>query len=319
LLVIFFHCRLPTIGCWLLVACCLLLGSGFRVLGSGCWFAAAAAAPAAEDWLLVSGLTQFNQSPQLTQSPQSTQLTLFVDKFSTFIEKSCRYRFPAFILIQFFKLNLHVMKAKAIVLIGLLAVILSGCLVKSLHSFFNESDVVYKPELNGTWIDDDSARWVITQFTFSKKLFEPDSLDNSYLVELYENSERPSRFNVHLFMVDGLWYLDFFPIKEDSDQEYFIYHFVPAHSLARIRFDNNNSISISWFGEDWLQKLFEENRVKISHEVVRGDETGYGTQYILTASTDELKKFLAKYGDDPNVFNEEDDKNFLTLKLNRTK
>lgn len=211
------------------------------------------------------------------------------------------------------------MKTKEIVLIGLVATMLSGCLVKSLHSFYDESDVVYKPELNGTWIDDDSARWVISRFTIPRELFKPDSLDNSYLVELYENSAPPSKFNVHLFTVDGLWYLDFMPIKVDSDQEFLSYHYVPAHSLARIGFDNNNSLSISWFSEDWLQKLFEENRVKISHEVVRGDETGYGTQYILTASTDELKKFLAKYGNDPDVFNEEDNKNFLTLKLNRTK
>jgi hypothetical protein len=211
------------------------------------------------------------------------------------------------------------MKTKLIVLIGIVAAMMSGCLVKSLHSFYDESDVIYKPELNGNWFDDDSARWVISRFTIPRELFKPDSLDNSYLVELYEENARPSKFNVHLFTVEGMWYLDFMPIKEDSDQEFYIYHFVPAHSLARIRFNSDQSMSISWFSEDWLQKLFEENRVKISHEVVRGDETGYGTQYILTASTDELKKFLAKYGNDPDVFNEDDDSNFLTLKLNRTK
>lgn len=211
------------------------------------------------------------------------------------------------------------MKAKAIVLIGLLAALLSGCLVKSLHSFYEESDVVYIPELNGTWMDDDSSRWVISRFAIPAGLNKPDKLDNSYLVELYENASPPSKFNVHLFTVDGLWYLDFMPMKEDGDQAFYGYHFVPAHSLARIRFNSNLSMSISWFSEDWLQKLFEENRVKISHEVVHADETGYGTQYTLTASTDELKKFLAKYGNDPDVFNEKNDSNFITLKLNRAK
>jgi hypothetical protein len=209
------------------------------------------------------------------------------------------------------------MKTKTLVIFGILAAMLSGCLVKSMHPFFDESDVVYKPGLIGTWIDNDSAKWVISQFTFPKKLFEPDSLDNSYLVEFYESTEYPSKFNAHLFKVGGFWFFDFFPIEADSDQELYVYHFIPAHSVARIRFDSDRSMSISWFGEDWLQNLFEENRIKISHEMVRGDETGYGTQYIPTASTDELKKFLSKYGNDPDVFNEDDDKNFLTLKLNR--
>lgn len=211
------------------------------------------------------------------------------------------------------------MKTKAIVLIGLMAALLSGCLVKSLHSFYAESDVIYKPEFNGSWMDDDSTRWVISQYSFKKGFMKGDSLDNSYLVEMYEDSARPSRFNVHLFSVNGILYLDFLPLKDDREQDFYDIHLVPAHSLARVRFDSNNRMTISWFSEDWLQKLFEENRVKISHEVVYADQTGYGTQYTLTASTDELKKFLVKYGDDPNVFDEENKSNFITLKLNRTK
>jgi hypothetical protein len=211
------------------------------------------------------------------------------------------------------------MKTKAIVLIVIMAAMMSGCLVKSLHSFYDESDVIYKPELTGKWLDDDSSKWVISRFSFPKGLFKGDSLDNSYLVEMYEDTVRPSRFNVHLFKVDGILYLDFLPVKEDSDKEFYDIHLVPAHSLARVSFDSNDRMSISWFNEEWLNKLFEENRVKISHEVIQSDETGYGKQYVLTASTGELKKFIVKYGNDPNAFSDDENKNFISLKLNRVK
>jgi hypothetical protein len=211
------------------------------------------------------------------------------------------------------------MKAKEIVLIGMVAAMMSGCLVKSLHSFYDESDVIYKPELTGKWLDDDSSKWVISRYSFPKGFLKGDSLDNSYLVEMYEDSARPSRFNVHLFSVNGILYLDFLPLKDDRDQDFYDIHLVAAHSLARVRFDSNDRMSISWFNEEWLNKLFEENRVKISHEVIRTDETGYGKQYVLTASTSELKKFIAKYGNDPEAFSDDGNKNFICLKLNREK
>jgi hypothetical protein len=209
------------------------------------------------------------------------------------------------------------MKTKTIILTVMLAVLLSGCLVKSLHPFYNESDVIYKQELTGTWLDEDSARWVISRFSFTQGLFKGDSLDNSYFVELYEDSLVPSKFNVHLFSLDGLLYLDFLPVRDDSGKELYDIHLVPAHTLARVNFDDNDRMTISWFNEDWLNRLFEENRLKISHEVINSSAEGYGTQYVLTASTDELKKFIVKYGNDPNVFMCDDDKNFLCLKLNK--
>ena len=211
------------------------------------------------------------------------------------------------------------MKTKSIVLIGIMAAMLSGCLVKSLHSFYDEGDVIYKPELTGNWLDDDSSKWVISRYSFARGFLKGDSLDNSYLAEMYENTANPSRFNVHLFKVDGILYLDFMPIRDKGEQEFYDIHLVPAHSLARVRFDSHDRMTISWFNEEWLNKMFEENRVKISHEVILSDDYGYGKQYVLTASTSELKKFIVKYGNDPDAFSEDKDKNFLCLKLNRIK
>jgi hypothetical protein len=188
------------------------------------------------------------------------------------------------------------MKTRNVILVGILAILLSSCLVKSLHPFFKESDVLYKPELLGTFLDEDSATWKIKQHVFSKGFMKGDTSDHSYLVEMIDEDGVQSNFNVHLFKLNGDHYLDFFPVDNDRFDDLAGYHMVPVHSLARIDIVSDDELVITWFDEDWLGKLFEENRVKISHEVIQVGDYKETKEYVLTASTAELQKFIVKYG-----------------------
>ena len=209
------------------------------------------------------------------------------------------------------------MKTRATVLFTLMVILFSGCVVKSLHQFYQEEDVIYDETLLGSWIDGDSARWVIKQYTFSKGFMKDDSTDNSYLVELYEDDHEPQKFNAHLFKLDGYLYFDFKPVRDDRDEGFIDLHLISAHSLGLVEISDQDNISIGWFEEEWLGKLFEENRVKISHEVINGATGDYGKEYVLTASTDELQKFISKYGKpDENELCKEDE-NVLCVQLTR--
>ena len=62
---------------------------------------------------------------------------------------------------------------------------------------------------------------------------------------------------------------------------------------------------IQWYNEEWLIGLFRQNKIRIAHEKIpyvdgKSDESNF--QVILTASTDDLQKFMLKYMDDPNAF-----------------
>ncbi len=188
------------------------------------------------------------------------------------------------------------MKMRNIVLLGIVAIAISSCFVKSLHPFFKESDVEFNNELLGTWLDEDSATWHINPYVFTKGFMEGDSTDNSYLVEMFDDSTNVSTFNVHLFELEDKLYLDFDPIRGDRYDEMIDIHMIPAHTIARIDFVSEDEVVIAWFNEDWLKGLFEENRVKIDHEVIRTAEENFTKEYVLTASTDELQKFIIKYG-----------------------
>jgi len=211
------------------------------------------------------------------------------------------------------------MKTRNIILIAIIGLLLSSCLVKSLHPFFKESDVVYKPELLGTFLDEDSATWNIKQHVYSKGFMLGDTADNSYLVEMIDENGVQSDFNVHMFELEGYLYLDFFPIQNDRFDDLAGYHMVPVHSLARLDLVSDDELVISWFDEDWLSKLFEENRVKISHEEIKVGDYKETKEYVLTASTEELQKFIIKYGKEKLQVNCEDNKDGFCVTLNRTR
>jgi uncharacterized protein YcfL len=210
------------------------------------------------------------------------------------------------------------MKTRILILAVILVFLLNGCIVKSLHQFYDEKEVIFEDALVGTWLDDEKARWEISPFTFSKGFMKGDSTDNSYLVVLYEDSINPIKFNAHLFQVGDKKYLDFAPLREDRYEGLLDMHLVSVHSLAFIDFTENDKLTISWFNEEWLGKLFEENRVKIAHEVVKGTDREYETEYILTASITELQKFVLKYANPEDAgHTEHNDDNFMRAQLTR--
>jgi len=207
------------------------------------------------------------------------------------------------------------MKTKLIIFAFLLTVTMSSCLVKSLHQFYNDTDLVYKPELNGTWFGNDSATWVISQHKVFSGLMKDEKPGNSYDI-VYTDKKGTSKFYAHLFRLENQLYLDFFlPDLEGPDLA--VMHLIPAHTLAKVELAKDQ-ITIKWYNEEWLMKLFKENRIRIAHEKIPYDLDRDNTgdfQVILTAPTSELQKFIIKYGNDPAAFKE--DKNDYTFVLRK--
>jgi len=209
---------------------------------------------------------------------------------------------------------------KIIIVIGIaLVLIVQGCVVKSLHPFYHAKDLIFREELVNSWVDSDGSKWSIRRSKFNAKMYEMHWL---------HNGERDVVFAAHLFKLGDDLYLDFFPEEDNQmpdDFAMFNLHLLPVHSVAKIHVLNENEVTIKWFNEKWMYALFEQNRIKISHEALADHDVASGdskvknaknneVQYILTASTDELQKFLVKYGNEDANF---DDENTVWLKLRR--
>ncbi|MEN8157320.1 MAG: hypothetical protein ABFS10_10225 [Bacteroidota bacterium] len=189
-------------------------------------------------------------------------------------------------------------RSKVFILILALAA-MSGCLVSSLHPFFKEEDKYFDTTMVGYWMDGDSAIWTILPNMVKERHMGPEKHDSSYTITYYEDVDAYSILTGTLFQLNGVDYVDFLPHPNEdhctSDMTSF--HHVPVHTLARVQY-SKDSIMMYWYGDDWLNDLFEQNRIRIKHEKIPSGNSG---RHLLTADTEELQKFIEKYANDPKT------------------
>jgi hypothetical protein len=195
------------------------------------------------------------------------------------------------------------MKTKNFLIVLPLIFLLTGCFVKSLHPFYKENETIFKNELTGRWIGEDSASWEIVQGRKFTGLFKPDAPESSYIIT-YTDKKGTAKFKVHLFSLNKNYFFDFYPEEIDGNNEMMTAHLVPMHTVAKVNILPGKLV-IQWYNEEWLIGLFKQNKIRIAHEKVpytEGKINDQDYQVVLTASTEDLQKFMLKYMDDPNAF-----------------
>jgi hypothetical protein len=193
------------------------------------------------------------------------------------------------------------MKRSKLIILSLTLATMSGCLVSSLHPFYKKKDKIFEESLVGNWVDGDSCIWTIHPKMVSTGFMTEKKHDSSYVITYYEDHTK-AILQGTLFQLNGVDYVDFLP---DPDEEHHkadmtSWHHVPVHTLARVQY-NKDSILLYWYGDEWLNELLEQNRIRIKHERVESAE--YDRQ-VLTADTDELQKFIRKYANNPKTADE---------------
>ena len=78
--------------------------------------------------------------------------------------------------------------------------------------------------------------------------------------------------------------------------EFFATHFVPMHSIYRIRFKITILLIYNSSMAKYLENLIRNKKIRIKHEVT--EDGGY----VITAPTEELQKYLVKYSDIPEAY-----------------
>lgn len=196
------------------------------------------------------------------------------------------------------------MRRSLLILTILLLASMTGCLVSSLHPFYKEKDKYYDEAMVGTWIDGDSCIWTIQPHSYSESFMGPEKMDSAYHITYYEEKDKAGLFIGTLFQLNGINYVDFYPDpnEEHCVTDFSCWHHIPTHTLARVQY-NRDSILLYWFAEEWLTDLLEQNRIRIKHETI---ELPDYTRHLLTASTDELQKFIKKYVNEPKMTGEVD-------------
>ena len=169
--------------------------------------------------------------------------------------------------------------------IPLLALLLS-C-VPSLHPIYTEEDVIFDPELLGTWSEGGSEE------TWAFSAHEP----RSYRLLVTDDEGRQGRFVVHLAEIDGKRFLDLFPEQlNDEMNDFYKQHFLQVHTFLFLE-EIEPRLRMAPMDHDWLSEYLQEHPNAIGHEEV-------GDQIVFTAPTKELQNFVLQHLRTEGAFDE---------------
>lgn len=162
------------------------------------------------------------------------------------------------------------------------AVILAAGCVPSLHPLYTDKDVIFEEKLLGRWEDDNNASnaWI----------FEKGSDPNSYKLNIREN-DKDGYFDAHLTKIEDSMYLDLFPQEPQIEaSDYYKMHLLGVHTFLKIEIADPN-LHVRAMNPEFIEELIKSNPDAVKHEVLGDKNDGI----VLTASTEQLRKFIAKY------------------------
>lgn len=181
-------------------------------------------------------------------------------------------------------------------MLGAVALVLAGCVVQCLHPLFKDTEYASLPWLAGTWEQREDNK------VQGKWTFESD--DQQY--RLTHTDEKGSRavFNVAAGRIGTNHFLcmeikDLAPGWEVND--FAAVHLVPVYTFARLR-RTDAGLTLAMMNLEWLMKLLSDNPKALSHVMRKVDKEHMP---LITASTEELQKFVAKYAEDDKAFGNE--------------
>ncbi|MFT5213285.1 MAG: hypothetical protein ACI9JT_001222 [Polaribacter sp.] len=197
---------------------------------------------------------------------------------------------------------MKIMKIKNLTILFCL-LLLTSCVVKSLHPFYTNETISFDESFIGNWKDSKNGIWKVISFKDEimkenpiKKMKKEDLIlsekySASYYIErLYKGIT--AVYLVTPFKINNQKFLDFLPLEYQGGNDNLLeIHTIYTHSLVKYDVQKNGEIEIRWLDEDKIEDLFKENKIKIKHEIIGAlDRT-----YLLTANSKELQKFVKKY------------------------
>jgi len=200
------------------------------------------------------------------------------------------------------------MKTRTVLFLLILILLVVSC-IPSLYPLYREKDLLLDERLVGQF-NSEGDLWQFEKLdpvweeNFGKEWIRYKG-GKTYKLTAWEKKE-VALFAVHLIRLDNNYYLDFYPVQYNVGHHLLGNHLVPAHSFCKLEFVEEGLVMF-FFNCDYLKNLIDSNKVKISHKVLE-------YTILLTAQTEELQRFVRKYGNDPKAFVDPEDPDTLYRK-----
>ncbi|HUS37473.1 MAG TPA: hypothetical protein VM680_19150 [Verrucomicrobiae bacterium] len=188
------------------------------------------------------------------------------------------------------------MKTKLIALAVLAAAVaLTGCWQKSVHSFYTEKDVFFEEKLLGEWreVGKEKEEGEGTTWTISK-----GELPKAYTIKIADK-ETKLECDGRLFKMADTQFLDLYSRNRSVLD-------MPAHTLFRVR-ELGATFKLQLLSPGWMKDRLQLHPKEISHVLANDPEhpdDGDKGEFILTASTEQLQKYVKEHINDEGFWEE---------------
>lgn len=218
------------------------------------------------------------------------------------------------------------MKKFILLHIALLLIILASSCVTSLQPLTPTDKMITDDRIIGQWQDKDKSirieRLINSQWykNFTQNKINRETLsghnDSAYIVNAYSIAFEEKGITYYmraaLTLINNSLYVDATPLaiydpantEEGSGLEWNFYY-LPTVSMGRLDIVNQHTLTIVPANGDFVKDQIISKRAQIKHE----SDALSGT-LLITASTNELRQFVQKYGHDERLFSS---KNSFTL------
>jgi len=226
------------------------------------------------------------------------------------------------------------MNKRYLVLLALLAC-LTGCVpVDSLNPLYTSKEVVSDQAFAGSWVSRDKDEESTMEFV----PLEENNMKGGYSVTLSGKSKdgkcSTMAFDGHVVSLGSHKFLDLVPRQWDARSEVYPLHITPskggvsiepallqlgmasymefsggAQPQARLRqahwflrlWTDGKKLRLDWVDDDKFKKSVQEGKFHLSNALLWN---GKSKDVVITASTQELQKFVAEHAEDENLFTE---------------
>jgi len=177
------------------------------------------------------------------------------------------------------------MPTRVTVLAAIVCLFAAGCFVPSLHPLYTTDDVAFDSALVGKWAEEDSQEiWDFRQYG-----------DHAYRLTYTNDKGLPGLFDVHLVELGGQRFLDLCPVRDDSDvNEIYEMHLLPMHSFMHLK-QIEPVLQMAILEPDSVEAFLGDHPDAVPNDTV-------DKMLILTASTDELRRFVPAHVTEEPLF-----------------
>jgi len=206
----------------------------------------------------------------------------------------------------------------------LFGVLLSGCGIPSVHPLYEPDDLIQHKEITGVWSSDDEEE-LFYVFSYNdlnnnsenlpERLFKSDDdstsdftvtledvkidlkeeieegYENLYYIIQSINGKTEDIYYAGLVQLDSQYFIDLYRTRIDENGFRF-----PTHIFTKLEIETDRLI-LHEFREEFVKELIRNQQIRIKHEQARDN-------FLLTASSKDLKKFILKYGREPDAYGE---------------